>query len=145
MRLSSELLVLPPMYGREEAGQSSTMATHHPLEITSAKAAQLSWTSRRASRGLAHNRYTSPNAGSTINASSVLVRKAKPTREAQSTSRLVFAVSRADHNAHAAATRRKVNNASGLLSRNISVAIGVTARATAPKIAAPSPTQRRIR
>ena len=37
------------MYGRADAGISSTMATHHPAETSSATPAPISWPNRRRS------------------------------------------------------------------------------------------------
>ena len=107
--------MLPPMYGRDEAGHNSTMATHHALAASTASPNQAIWTIRRPIPGLAHQRYTRAKAGSTMKASSVLSRNAKPTRAPESTRRLVRAVSSADHNAQAASSSSRVNNASGLL------------------------------
>jgi hypothetical protein len=39
----------PPMYGRDDAGHSSTIATHQPAAATMAAPAASSWPSRRAS------------------------------------------------------------------------------------------------
>src|SRR5215472_2405401 len=121
------------------------MATHQPLEIANASAAHSSWTSRRASRGGPDARYAIPKAGRTTNACKLLVRKANPSSTAHRTSREVLAVSRADQNAQAAATSKKVKKASGLLRRNIAVATGVSAKASDAMIAATSPCQRRTR
>ncbi|CAM5439840.1 hypothetical protein SVIOM342S_05625 [Streptomyces violaceorubidus] len=40
----------PPMYGRDEAGHSSTTATHQPPETTIAAVASASWPRRFLSR-----------------------------------------------------------------------------------------------
>jgi hypothetical protein len=61
------------------------------------------------------------------------------------TSIRVRPVSSAFHSAHAAARPRNVRNASGLLLRNIAVAIGVAAKAMAARWAAVLPRQRRTR
>ena len=47
-----ELLVVLPTYGREDAGQSATTATHQLDDTTSATSAPSSWRIRRASAGL---------------------------------------------------------------------------------------------
>jgi len=83
------------MYGREDAGHSSTIATHHPDEATRATAARPSCQSRLSRRGFAATKYTSRNAGITRNACSILVLKPQPTRAAALTSHHVLPFSTA--------------------------------------------------
>ncbi len=81
------------MYGRYWAGVSSTTATHQPELTTSTTSASSSCRTRRHSPVGANSRYARPKAGSTRNACRVLVRKAKPTQAAASTSHRVRACS----------------------------------------------------
>src|SRR5690242_13245475 len=62
-RLRMELSVVLPMYGRDDAGQSATIAIHHPDDTTRATSAAASWRMRRHSFGLPATRYTRTNAG----------------------------------------------------------------------------------
>src|SRR5581483_7606459 len=124
------------MYGRSAAGISSTTATHQPPATTIASVATPICLIRRHSVVGAATTYTSANAGSTRNACSVLVRKAKPMHAPASASQRVCA--RADSTLVTARTTQyaprvisSTSNASGLLNRNISAATGVTA-STAP-------------
>src|SRR3954469_15084574 len=119
------------MYGREDAGIAATMATHHPAETTSATSDSASCHSRRRRGVGAVRRYTSPNAGTTKNACSILARKASPTHDAASSSHDVRASSRARSSAYAAIVSSSTSSASGLLKRNIKAATGVVA-STAP-------------
>src|SRR2546429_5307062 len=82
------------------------------------------------------------NAGRTTYAARYLVRKARPTTAAESSSHLVLPVSRERNSAQAAATTRKVSRASGLLYRNISTATGVSAVTSAAIRAAAGPAAR---
>ena len=125
----------PPMYGRSAAGVSCTIATHHPDAATITAVATTSWVIRRRSDTGAAIRYTRPNAGTTRNACSILVRKAKPTRVAASTSHLVLPASIARTVAYVAMVSRSTSSASGLSKRNMSAATGVSAT-VAPAIRA---------
>lgn len=137
------------MYGRDDAGHSSTIATHHPPASTIEPNATTRGTTRRASGMPAQRRYASASAGSTRNACSILVRNARPTSAPPSASqrvpgRPVAETSTARVVAYAAATISNTSSASGLLNRNISVATGVSAStAPASSPAAPEPVVRR--
>jgi hypothetical protein len=68
------------MYGRADAGTSSTIATHHAIAATKATVATASCQIRRHHPVGAASRYTRPNAGSTSTAWSIFVRNPRPTR-----------------------------------------------------------------
>ena len=57
--------MLPPMYGLEAAGTSSTTATHQNEDTRTVTAAMARPTMRLRSPPRAATRYVSPNAGST--------------------------------------------------------------------------------
>src|SRR3954452_19336411 len=130
------------MYGRSAAGTSSTIAMYHPAETTSASPEISSWPIRLPSFGGPAIRYASANAGTTSSAWSILARKPNPTNAPASASHLVDPFSIARVVAHAPATIISTSSASGLLNRNISTAIGVSA-SVAPAIRpATGPNQR---
>ncbi len=84
----------PPMYGRDDAGHSSTIATHQPPETTSASVAAASCPNRFLSDTGAHTAYTTASGGRIRNAWSVLVRNAKPIATPAHTSHFVRPSSR---------------------------------------------------
>ncbi len=130
------------MYGRAEAGISSTTATHQPPATTIARVPYSSWSQRRPQPVGAVNRYTRAKAGSTRNACRVLVRNARPNITPTNTSQRVEAVSVARTVPYAASVSSSTSSASGLLKRNISAATGVSASA-APATRPPSAENRR--
>ena len=133
----------PPMYGRSDAGTSSTMAMYQPADTTIARPASSSCTMRLPSLGGPKSRYASANAGTTSRACSIFARKPKPTNTPAQTSHFVRPDSIARVVAQAPATISSTSSASGLLKRNISTATGVSAD-TAPAIRpAAGPYQRR--
>ena len=84
------------MYGRADAGTSSTTTTHHPAETTSAAPAASRCPILRPSVVGAAIRYASANPGTTSRPCSILVRKAKPISTPTPTShrRLAFSTAR---------------------------------------------------
>ncbi len=121
------------MYGRDDAGTSSTIATHQPADTSTASPPASSCRIRRPSRGGPKSRYASANAGSTRKACSILVRKPKPTMVPASTSHRVRPSSTARSVAYAPTDSSSTSSASGLSKRNMSAATGVVAT-TAPAI-----------
>jgi hypothetical protein len=89
------LVCEPPMYGRLDAGVSCTAKIHQPADATIATPPRRSCQIRRPSFGGPANRYTSANAGNTINACSILARNANPTNEKASMSQRVLPCSSA--------------------------------------------------
>ncbi len=88
---SSTLLCCePPMYGRDDAGHNSTMAIHQPAATSMATHARVSCQTRFHHDTGAAIRYTSPKAGSTSSAWSILARKPKPIMENANTSHPVL-------------------------------------------------------
>jgi hypothetical protein len=124
-------VVEPPMYGRDDAGTSSTMATHQPADTSTASPPASSCRIRRPSFGGPKSRYASAKAGNTRKACSILVRKPKPTMVPASTNHRVRPSSTARSVAYAPMLSSRTSSASGLSKRNISAATGVVAT-TAP-------------
>ena len=127
----------PPMYGRLDAGHSSTMAIHHPAATTVATPIDARCPIRRQKVVGAANRYTSANAGRTRNDWSILARNANPTSEPANVSQRHDACSRARVTAYAAPHSNSMSSASGLLNRNMRAATGVVASTTPARSAAP--------
>src|SRR5205823_736118 len=121
---------------------SCTIAIHQPAEASSAAAAIASCATRRPTFGGPATKYTTPNTGTTSNACSSFVKKPKPTHEKANTSHQVDPRSSARVTPYAPATSSSTSNASGLLKRNISVAIGVSAITAPASNAAGAPNQR---
>ena len=83
-----------------------------------------------------------PNAGSTRNAWSSLDRNARPTNAPAAITQRVESFSRARVRAYAPSVMSRVNDASGLLNRNISAATGVSAHTAPASRPAPAPNHR---
>src|SRR4051794_4037049 len=138
-----ELFCEPPMYGRDEAGHSSTTATHQPAARIIDPNATRRCPRRRPIGLCAARRYTRARAGRTTNACSILVRNANPTRAPPSAShrtgcaRSPAARRRVDSSARMVEATDPISSstssASGLLNLNIRTATGVRAR-TVPAI-----------
>lgn len=131
------------MYGREEAGHSSTTATHQPPDTAAASPASSSCPSLRRSRVGAQTAYSRASGGRMTNACRVLVRKPRPIAAPAATSHPVRAPSRARSTQYTVMVSSRVSSASGLLKRNISAATGVSAKAAPLSRAAPAPNWRR--
>ncbi|SCD80272.1 hypothetical protein GA0115239_108623 [Streptomyces sp. BpilaLS-43] len=85
----------PPMYGREDAGHSSTSATHQPPATTIARADTPSCPNRFRTDTGAHTAYSTASGGRIRNACRVLDRNASPTAIPAHTSHFVRPPSRA--------------------------------------------------
>ncbi len=131
------------MYGREDAGHSSTAATHQPPESTIASPPSSSWPSRRRIATGAQHAYTAASAGRISHACSVLVRNPSPKQSPASTSHFVRPSASARRTAAMAHTMSRHNSASGLLKRNISAATGVSASTPPASSPAAAPNRRR--
>src|SRR6478736_2747762 len=70
----------PPMYGRLDAGQTVTTATHQPAATSVVTPRTMLCQSRRRNDVGAASRYTSASTGRITNACSILARNAKPTK-----------------------------------------------------------------
>ena len=79
------------MYGREDAGHSSTSATHQPPETTTASADRPSCPKRFRTDTGAHTAYSRAGGGRIRNACKVFDRNASPTATPAHTSHAVRA------------------------------------------------------
>src|SRR6478735_2681821 len=110
------------MYGREEAGQSSTIATHHPADTTVASAARPSWPNRFRTDTGANTAYNTARGGRIRKAWRVFDRNATPTATPAQTSHFVRPPSNARSTQYTVTVISSASSASGLLKRNISAA-----------------------
>ncbi len=138
------LSVLPPMYGRLDAGHASTI-TIHDAETTSVTAPS---TASRASSCFADavemervaTTSASANAGPGIHAASIFVLNPTPTRNpASATHAGQRRLSNDCSSAPAAPTSSRIMNGSGRFSRSTATLIGVSASASPATVAASTP------
>src|SRR5262249_26055306 len=115
----AEFVCDPPMYGRSDAGTSSTTATHQPLAPTKAAPATTSRRTQCRTDPHANNSHVSANAGTTRYACRYFVRNANPTITDVATTQRSPPDSIARIAVHAATTNSNVSSASGLSNRNI--------------------------
>ena len=124
----------PPMYGRLDAGQSSTIATHQPADdehrdARERRAAERGAELRRAGEQV-HERRTPGSTSERLQHLGEEPEADQRDRRARANACCPSSSAR-DHRVRAAPTSSSTSSASGLLNRNISAATGVSA-STAP-------------